>query len=465
MSTAKTDISRRIVGDGECKTSVIIPVYNTAEYLRECLDSVFSQTQDDFELICIDDGSTDGSLELLRDYEATHGNMTVLESGRARQGAARNIGLLHARGTYVFFCDSDDVMRPGLLQTCYEACEQSTLDMVTLDADPIIEPPLGPEVCDLPDKSGIDPSAVLSGPQFWERYASEGLIYGVVWMHYLRRDFLLENEAFFAENIFFEDNDWTVRIYMNAKRMSYIPGRLYAHRFRSGSTIMPSRHLDLLESSYTVFMRLACIFDSCADEAQLRVARGMLSMCVRRMPALGSSVAAVDAAPSTSAFCDDLRGLLTEDGHRDELRMYAVAMASRVSACYGGTRSALDDTIARVQDAAGTVVSRVLSYPELYDPDARVGLYGSGAIASTFMSLLRAYAGAPRADVTVLDSKRDSGTWEGLPVVRLQKANLASFDLIVVASTKYRSEMLDAVLTACPAVRVVAVPLCLRAAL
>ncbi|MDO5139064.1 MAG: glycosyltransferase family 2 protein, partial [Oscillospiraceae bacterium] len=85
------------------KVSVIIPVYNAEEYLRECLDSVVNQTLRDIEIICVDDGSTDGSLSVLREYEKGDPRVRVFTQPNINAGAARNKGLYNATGEYLSF--------------------------------------------------------------------------------------------------------------------------------------------------------------------------------------------------------------------------------------------------------------------------------------------------------------------------------------------------------------------------
>ncbi len=90
------------------KVSVIIPVYNAENYIRQCMDSVLFQTLKEIEIICVDDGSVDGSLAILMDYEKKYKNVIVLHQDNQGAGAARNKGMEHARGGYVCFMDADD---------------------------------------------------------------------------------------------------------------------------------------------------------------------------------------------------------------------------------------------------------------------------------------------------------------------------------------------------------------------
>ena len=88
--------------------SIVVPVYNTEKYLPKCLDSLLGQTYKNLEIICINDGSTDGSLQILEDYAKQDNRIIVLSQENAKQGAARNRGLDIAKGEYVTFVDSDD---------------------------------------------------------------------------------------------------------------------------------------------------------------------------------------------------------------------------------------------------------------------------------------------------------------------------------------------------------------------
>ena len=113
----------------EVKVSVIIPVYNVEKYLRECIDSILNQTLHELELICVDDGSTDGSLEILQAYEKKDNRVTVLTQHNQGAGAARNKGLQIAKGEYLSFLDADDFFAPGMLEEAYRKCKSVNADV------------------------------------------------------------------------------------------------------------------------------------------------------------------------------------------------------------------------------------------------------------------------------------------------------------------------------------------------
>ncbi|MFQ6752305.1 MAG: glycosyltransferase family 2 protein, partial [Clostridia bacterium] len=94
----------------EPKISVIIPCYNQEKYIKECLNSILNQSFKDFEIIAVDDGSTDNTLNILKSYERIHSNIIVLTQRNKSAGAARNYGLSRAQGKYLLFMDSDDFL-------------------------------------------------------------------------------------------------------------------------------------------------------------------------------------------------------------------------------------------------------------------------------------------------------------------------------------------------------------------
>lgn len=114
----------------EPKVSVIVPVYNVEKYLRQCLDSIINQTLDDIEIICVDDGSTDGSLSILREYTNKDSRIYILQQQNLRAGIARNNGLKIAKGKYLSFLDSDDFFELDMLEKMYNKAEEDKSDIV-----------------------------------------------------------------------------------------------------------------------------------------------------------------------------------------------------------------------------------------------------------------------------------------------------------------------------------------------
>lgn len=116
------------------KVSVIVPVYNAEKYLAQCLDSILAQTLKDIEVVCVDDGSTDASGEILDQYALKDERVKVLHRQNRGYGAAMNVGLDAAAGEYVGIVESDDCILPEMYRTLYEEAEPEKLDVVKSDA-------------------------------------------------------------------------------------------------------------------------------------------------------------------------------------------------------------------------------------------------------------------------------------------------------------------------------------------
>ena len=114
----------------EIKVSVIIPVYNTENYLKKCLDSVLAQTLKEIEIICVDDGSTDKSLDIVKRYQEIDNRFIILKQNNQFAGAARNNGLKIARGEYIAFLDADDFYVTNALEQLYEKAKRYKLDFI-----------------------------------------------------------------------------------------------------------------------------------------------------------------------------------------------------------------------------------------------------------------------------------------------------------------------------------------------
>ena len=117
------------------KVSVVIAVYNAESFLRECLDSVLAQRLRDIEIICVNDGSSDGSLDILREYEKKDSRVRVIDQENQGAGAARNAGLRAAKGEFLSFLDADDFFDPHMLEEAYRFIRVADADVCVFASD------------------------------------------------------------------------------------------------------------------------------------------------------------------------------------------------------------------------------------------------------------------------------------------------------------------------------------------
>lgn len=123
------------MSENEPVISVVIPAYNCEDYIRPCIDSLVAQTFDAFEIIVVDDGSTDATPEILESYSGQHPYIHVLHQQNKYAGVARNLGMQHARGSYIMFLDSDDYFEPTLLEEAYTRISETDADICVYSAN------------------------------------------------------------------------------------------------------------------------------------------------------------------------------------------------------------------------------------------------------------------------------------------------------------------------------------------
>lgn len=117
------------------KVSVVVPVYNAQDYLKQCLDSILSQSMSDIEVICVDDGSTDDSLCILEEYRKKDERVSIFKQAHMYAGTARNTGIKKASGKYIIFWDADDFFEPDCLEQLYERAEETRADIVICESN------------------------------------------------------------------------------------------------------------------------------------------------------------------------------------------------------------------------------------------------------------------------------------------------------------------------------------------
>lgn len=225
--------------------SVIIPCFNAQDYIEETLQSLFDQTFQDFEIICIDDGSTDQTLALLRGIAEDHSNMTVIPETNHRQGYERNQGIRKACGKYVYYMDSDDLLEPEGFQVLFDACEKDSLDLLFFEADSFYEDAgleeQYAEYKTLYHRKESYPE-VYTGEELYVKLRQNGDMIVSPCLQLVRREFLLENEILFPELPLMEDNLYLFRCILAAQRIRCIPDRLYQRRVRVSSTMTSARN-------------------------------------------------------------------------------------------------------------------------------------------------------------------------------------------------------------------------------
>lgn len=214
------------------KVSIIIPVYNVEKYLRQCLDSVVNQTFTDIEIICVDDGSTDGSLSILKEYAARDARIIVVEQLNKGAGAARNNGISHACGEYLAFVDPDDFIDPSLITDCIETAEGESSDVVVFkhlkfdsETNAVLEEAPFPEKLRSFLSSGRKSASPDDVCDFL--FTSVG---HAVWDKFFRRAFIISEKIVFQELRRTNDLYFVDMALLKAKKITFLDKVLYHYR-------------------------------------------------------------------------------------------------------------------------------------------------------------------------------------------------------------------------------------------
>lgn len=208
--------------------SVIIPVYNCADYLPRCLDSVLGQTYTALEVICVNDGSTDDCAEILAQYSQKDRRLKIITQENQGQSSARNAALKIAGGDYIFFVDADDFIHPQALEVLSVTAQKSgapvaaTVETKHYNAAPV-------DINDLQYEVHQNPLLHIL-----QNEASGS----VIWNKLYKRE-LIRNRPF-IEGIYFEDWPWVTCLFADIKEYATVPYALYGYNTDNTSTMRSS---------------------------------------------------------------------------------------------------------------------------------------------------------------------------------------------------------------------------------
>lgn len=229
------------------KITVVIPVYNVEAYLRQCLDSVLCQEFSDWEAVCVNDGSTDGSAAILEDYAAKDARFRVVTQPNGGLSAARNTGLDAAKGECLLFLDSDDWLEPKALEIIMGSLNGE--DMLCFSGRRFFE-----ETQSLNPADVLQEKSYASGMDYYNENAllQRDFAFVCVVLRAYRRAFLVDKGLRFKEGILHEDNLFTPLACYYAQKVKQINACCYDYRVRARSittTVDLKRLTDLMETA------------------------------------------------------------------------------------------------------------------------------------------------------------------------------------------------------------------------
>ena len=203
--------------------SVIIPVYNVEKYLAKCLDSVLVDNEFTGQVICVNDGSTDGGLSIMEQYAHRYPNIEIISQSNAGLSAARNTGLRAASGEYVLFLDSDDWLFPNAIQRLAKQIDGE--DVLYYNAKKYYE-----EIGNFDDDCAIEEQKHVDGRTYFSAVYNQqrNVPFVCVWGGIYNRQFLIHNNLWNEPGIYHEDTLFTPQVLLVANHVSSINEYVYA---------------------------------------------------------------------------------------------------------------------------------------------------------------------------------------------------------------------------------------------
>ena len=215
--------------------SILIPIYNAEPYLHECLDSVCNQTFESFEAVCINDGSTDSSREIILEYVQNDPRFRLIDKPNSGYGASMNRGLSEATAEYIAILESDDFYEPDMLEKLHEAIREHDAQVARANCYYYWSPPN--EVNRLSELVPMHQTGRLINPSVDHDIF---FLSPAVWSALYRRNFLIENNIDFLETpgASYQDTAFAFKVWVCANRVIFIPQALLHYRQdNSGSSV------------------------------------------------------------------------------------------------------------------------------------------------------------------------------------------------------------------------------------
>lgn len=239
------------------KVSVVIPVYNAKKYLRQCLESVLSQTLSDIEIICVDDGSTDNSLDILKEYSSKDSRIKILQQKNQYAGVARNNGMSVATGEYIHFMDSDDWVEENTYERLYDIAKKNNVDFVKFKYNFYDEKTQQKYSNACSDIANIDKKYFEKILNVKENFEILAKAPDSPWSGFYKLEFLKSNNCVFDDFICANDVGFFFRCLVNARNVYLCNEKFVNYRINIATSLVSRRayHFDCQIALYEVIDR------------------------------------------------------------------------------------------------------------------------------------------------------------------------------------------------------------------
>lgn len=240
------------------KVSIIIPVYNVEKYLEECLESVINQTLNEIEIICVNDCSTDCSIDILNKYKAIDSRITVIENSKnSGLSYSRNRGIEVSNGEYIYFLDSDDMITVDAMEELYATAICQDLDVVFFDTLLMFETEsLKQRFIGYKSERKKEYAGIFVGQDMFVEFIQNRDWMSSVPRQFWKRKYLLDNNLKFYEGIIHEDELFAFLALLQAKRVACLNKKYFIRRFREKSIMTSTISKKNLEGVFICYCEM-----------------------------------------------------------------------------------------------------------------------------------------------------------------------------------------------------------------
>jgi len=217
------------------KVSVILPIYNVGMYLDDAFQSLIHQTLDDIEIIAVNDGATDNSQEYIDKYISIDSRIKCIKQSNQGLSGARNTGMKHIQGEYVYFMDSDDILALDALETCYNYAKKNDADVCIFDAEIFYEKSASSIPWNYDRSTVLKEQNRYNGKELFNYLIDVQQHRAVVWLQFIKWDYLKKINLDFFPGIIHEDELFTPQLFLQTNNIFYLNRKFIKHRVRSSS--------------------------------------------------------------------------------------------------------------------------------------------------------------------------------------------------------------------------------------
>lgn len=235
------------------KVSVVIPIYNVEDYLEECLCSVINQTFENIEVILVNDGSTDRSLEIILSFSKKDRRIKIYNQINKGVSAARNSGIALTTGEYILFVDGDDIIIHNAIEELYHYAVGTNADLVI--GNVLYSFPNGKKALVF-DRKGVNNISNIVGYECYVKLMEIDAFPPLPCLFFIKRTVVRDGRLFFKEGIIHEDELWCVRAMFNSTQVTLVDFNYYIYRQREGSIMNSDNKSFRIKSLFIVIDEL-----------------------------------------------------------------------------------------------------------------------------------------------------------------------------------------------------------------